>query len=37
MDQPALGVDSIFLAALERTTPEARAAYLDQVCAAISP
>ncbi len=33
MDQPAVGVDSIFLAALEKNTLEAGSAYLDQVCA----
>lgn len=32
MDQPNNSVDSIFLAALERSTPDARAAYLERAC-----
>ncbi len=32
MDQPAPGIDVIFLAALERISPEERAAYLDDAC-----
>jgi serine/threonine protein kinase len=33
MSGPTPGIDEIFFAAMERETPEARAAYLDEVCA----
>ena len=32
MDHPTPSIDEIFFAAMERESPEARAAYLDQVC-----
>ena len=32
MDKAAPSIDSIFFAALEKTSPEERASYLDEVC-----
>ncbi len=33
MSRPTPDIDEVFFAALERESPEARAAYLDEICA----